>query len=50
MKLKTLETNLNPKLKKGRISESLRISEEEKSNNELKISDIENQISKLRKI
>ena len=50
MKLKTLENQPQSQAeKKGKISESLRISEEEKSNNELKISDIENQISKLRK-
>ena len=50
MKLKTLENQPQSQAeKKGKISESLRISEEEKSNNELKISDIENQISQLRK-
>ena len=50
IKLKTLENQPQSQAeKKGKISESLRISEEEKSNNELKISDIENQISKLRK-
>ena len=50
IKLKTLENQPQSQAeKKGKISESLRISEEEKSNNELKISDIENQISQLRK-
>ncbi len=50
MKLKTLENQPQSQAeKKGKISESLRISEEEKSNNELKISDFENQISQLRK-
>ena len=50
MKLKTLENQPQSQAeKKGKISESLRISEEERSNNELKISDIENQISQLRK-
>ena len=50
MKLKNLENQPQSQAeKKGKISESLRISEEEKSNNELKISDIENQISQLRK-
>ena len=50
MKLKTLENQPQSQAeKKGKISESLRISEEEKSNNELKINDIENQISQLRK-
>ena len=50
IKLKNLENQPQSQAeKKGKISESLRISEEEKSNNELKISDIENQISQLRK-
>ena len=50
IKLKTLENQPQSQAeKKGKISESLRISEEEKSNNELKISDFENQISQLRK-
>ena len=50
MKLKNLENQPQSQAeKKGQISENLRMSEEEKSNNELKIDDIENQISKLRK-
>ena len=50
MKLKDLENQPQSQAeKKGQISENLRMSEEEKSNNELKIDDIENQISKLRK-
>ncbi len=50
MKLKNLENQPQSQAeKKGQISESLRISEEEKSNNELKINDIENQIAQLRK-
>ena len=35
--------------KKGKISENLRISEQEKSSNELKISDLDEKISELRK-
>ncbi len=50
MKLKILENQPQSQAeKKGKISESLRISEEEKNNNELKINDIENLISQLRK-
>ena len=50
IKLKILENQPQSQAeKKGKISESLRISEEEKNNNELKINDIENQISQLRK-
>ena len=36
--------------KKGKISENLRISEQEKNINELKISDLDEKISELRKI